>query len=157
MAADRTSGWALDLALLVLRLAGIGLVVGHGWGKLIRMAGGNLGFVESVQKLGFPAPLFFAWAAVIAETLLASLVTLGLFTRPAAAVCAFNVAVAAFLRHQAHRQGLMLIGLRYYPPETVKGWGNPELALIYLIIFLALALAGGGRFAVERLIRRPRR
>ncbi|HUG52587.1 MAG TPA: DoxX family protein [Vicinamibacteria bacterium] len=157
MAAERSPGRGLDLALLVLRLSGLGLLLWHGWGKLARMAGGDYGFVAGVGRLGFPYPTFFAWAAVVAETLLPVLIALGLFTRPAAAICTFNMAVAAFLRHQAHRQGLMLVGLGSYPEEVVKGWGNPELALVYMAVFLALALAGGGRYALERTLRRSRR
>lgn len=156
MAADRP-GPGLDLALLLLRLSSLGLLLAHGWGKLARMAGGDYGFVAGVGRLGFPYPTVFAWAAVVAETLLPVLIILGLFTRVAAAVCAFNMFVAAFLRHQAHRHALILVGLREYPEETVKGWGNPELALMYLVVFLALALAGGGRFALERLLKRSRR
>ena len=107
------------------------------------MASGDQGFVSGVAQMGFPLPVVFAWAAVLAETLLAVMVTLGLFTRPAAAICAFNMAVAAFLRHRAHLHWASALGLASYPPETVKGWGNPELALMYLVVFLALALAGG--------------
>jgi putative oxidoreductase len=155
--ADRGPGRGLDLALLLLRLAGVGLITMHGWGKLVRMASGNYGFVSGVAEMGFPFPVFFAWAAVLAETLLSILVTLGLFTRPAAAICAVNMAVAAFLRHRAHLHWLSALGLRSYPPETMKAWGNPELALMYLLVFLALALAGGGRFSLDRLIRSRRR
>jgi putative oxidoreductase len=133
------------------------MITMHGWGKLVRMASGDQGFVSGVAQMGFPMPLVFAWAAVIAETVLAVMVTLGLFTRPAAAVLAFNMAVAAFLRHRAHLHWASALGLATYPPETVKGWGNPELALVYLLVFLALALAGGGRYALERLIGSRRR
>ena len=48
------------------------------------------------------------------------------------------------------------LGLAAYPPDTVKAWGSYELALLYLAVFVALALAGGGRFAVERLLPRRR-
>jgi putative oxidoreductase len=157
MAADRGPGPGLDLALLLLRLAGIGLLVMHGWGKLIRMASGDGGFVNGVAEMGFPFPLAFAWAAVLAETLVSLMVTLGVFTRPAAAICAFNMAVAAFMRHHAHLHWLSALGLRSYPAETTKAWGNPELALLYLVVFLAIALAGGGRYSLERLIRSRRR
>jgi putative oxidoreductase len=155
--AERGPGRGLDLALLLLRLAGVGMVVMHGWGKLVRMASGDRGFVNGVADMGFPAPPVFAWAAVLAETLLSIMVTLGLFTRPAAAICAFNMAVAAFMRHRAHLHWLSALGLRSYPPETTKGWGNPELALLYGVVFLALALVGGGRYSLERLIGSRRR
>jgi putative oxidoreductase len=154
--ADRASV-RLDLALLILRLAGIGMITLHGWGKLVRMAGGDRGFVNGVGQMGFPVPIVFAWAAVLAETLLPALVILGLLTRPAAAICAVNMAVAAFVRHHAHLHWLAALGIRSYPADTLKGWGNPELALLYLVVFLAIALAGGGRFALDRVVRRSGR
>ena len=157
MAFDRGPGRGLDFALLLLRLAGIGMVVMHGWGKLVRMAGGDRGFVNGVAEMGFPFPIAFAWAAVLAETVLAVMVTLGFFTRPAAAISAVNMAVAAFLRHRAHLHWAAALGLRSYPAETTKAWGNPELALMYLVVFLALALAGGGRYSLDRVLGSRRR
>lgn len=147
---------ALDIALLILRLSGILMVANHGWGKLVRMSAGDTGFITGVQQMGFPYPAVFAWAATLAETLGAVFLVIGLFTRAAAAVSAFNMFVAAFLRHKAHLHGMIGLGLAQYPPDAVKGWGNPELALAYLLIFLALALAGGGRFSVERIFGKRR-
>jgi putative oxidoreductase len=147
---------ALDLALLVLRLSGGLMILYHGWGKLVRMSAGETGFVTGVQQMGFPFPAVFAWAATLTETLGAVFLLLGLFTRVAAAASAFGMFVAAFLRHKAHLHGMMGLGLAQYPADTVKGWGNPELALMYLLVFVALALAGGGRFSVERLFGRRR-
>jgi putative oxidoreductase len=147
---------AVDLALLLLRLSGGLMIANHGWGKLVRMAAGDTGFVTGVQQMGFPFPAVFAWAATLAETLGALFVLMGLFTKAAAAAGAFGMFVAAFLRHKAHLHAMAGLGLAQYPPDTVKGWGNPELALMYLLVFLALALAGGGRFAVERFFGRKR-
>jgi putative oxidoreductase len=140
---------SLDVALLVLRLAGLGLAVFHGWGKLEGLLGGNDRFVQSVDRLGFPAPLVFAWAAAITETLGGTLVTLGLFTRVAAASCAVTMFVAAFVRHHAFDQLFVRLGLMEVPPETLTAWGNPELALTYLAVFVAVALAGAGALSVD--------
>lgn len=143
-----------DVGLLLLRLAGLGLAIVHGLPKLVRMTGGDQRFVEGVGKLGFPYPTVFAWAAVLAEVVGGLLVALGLGTRLMAALCAFNMAVAAFLRHHAHDHLRVRLGLLQTDAKTVAEWGDPELALLYLVAFLALALLGGGRFAVERLLRR---
>jgi uncharacterized membrane protein YphA (DoxX/SURF4 family) len=35
------------------------------------------------------------------------------------------------------------------PPERLTAWGNPELALVYLAAFLAVALAGAGALSVD--------
>ena len=140
---------SLDFALLVLRLCGLGLALFHGWGKLSALAGGNDRFVQGVGQLGFPAPIVFAWAAAVAETLGGTLVTLGLFTRVAAGVCAVTLFVAAFVRHHALDQLFVRVGLMEVPPERLAAWGNPELALVYLAVFLAVALAGPGSLSVD--------
>jgi putative oxidoreductase len=139
----------LDFALLVLRLCGVGLAVFHGWGKLAALLGGNDRFVQGVGQLGFPAPVVFAWAAALAETVGGTLVTLGLFTRVAAALCALTMFVAAFVRHHALDQLFVRLGLMEVPPERLTAWGNPELALVYLAAFLAVALAGAGALSVD--------
>ena len=141
-----------DIALLGLRLAGFGLLFIHGWGKLVALAGGQAGFVDSVARLGFPAPMVFAWAAALGETLGGLLVGLGLFTRFAAPVCAFTMAVAAFAQHHAHQHLLVKLHLRSASEETLKGWGNPEMALLYLACFLAVALLGAGRYSLDHLL-----
>ena len=140
---------SLDLALLVLRLCGLGLALFHGWGKLAALLAGNDRFVQSVGQLGFPAPIVFAWGAAVAETLGGTLVTLGLFTRVAAALCAVTMFVAAFVRHHALDQLFVRVGLMEVPPERLAAWGNPELALTYLAVFLAVALAGAGSLSVD--------
>lgn len=140
---------SLDFALLVLRLAGLGLAFFHGWGKLARLIGGDYGFAEGLGKMGLPLPVFFAWAAALAETVGGLLVTVGLFTRVAAAFCAITMAVAAFGRHHALDLLFVRLGLMEVPPERLTAWGNPELALMYLAAFLAVALAGAGAFSVD--------
>jgi len=144
-----------DMALLLLRLSGLGLAFGHGWGKIVSLATGEGdGLIQFVGSLGFPLPGLFAWAAALAEFLAALLVALGFGTRIAAAFAGFTMFVAAFVRHKAHLHLLVKLGLMGAGAEQLEGWGNPELALAYLIIFVSLTLTGGGRFAIERLIRK---
>jgi len=51
--------------------------------------------------------------------------------------------------------GLARLGLAPVPEEALKAWGNPELALVYLLLFAAVALLGAGRFSIDaRLGRR---
>jgi len=146
-----------DVALLLLRLCGLFLAVGHGWGKVAMLsAGEGQRFIEGVAGLGFPAPALFAWAAALAEFGGGLCVALGLFTRYAAALAGFTMFVAAFFRHHAHHHLLVTLGLMSASEETLRSWGNPELALAYLLVMVALALLGGGRFALDSLIRKRR-
>ncbi len=146
-----------DLALFLLRLAGLGLALAHGLGKVTALASGSTAFVDGVAQLGLPWPGAFAWAAALAELIGGLLVFLGFGTRVAAAFCAVTMVVAAFARHHAHDLLLLKLGLLQAPAEHVKAWGNPELALVYLLAFLALTLLGGGQFALERAFKKGRR
>jgi putative oxidoreductase len=119
-----------DCGLLLLRLwLGLSLVLLHGWGKLSgykKMAG------------AFPDPLHVghevSWGlAVFGEVVCATLLVLGLFTRFAALGCAITMSVAFIFVHRL----------------ALKGANPGELAFIYLAGFLAIFLAGPGRFALD--------
>jgi putative oxidoreductase len=143
-----------DIALLILRLAGLTLALAHGWGKLTALASGTSRFVQSVASLGFPAPAVFAWSAALSEVVGGLLVALGLFTRVGAAFAGFTMLVAAFVRHHAHGHVLSWLGVRPVSEETLKAWGDPELAFVYLLCFGAIALLGGGRLSLDRVFGR---
>ena len=143
-----------DVALLILRFAGLGLALAHGLSKLTNLAAGNKGFIDGVAKMGLPMPAVFAWAAALSEVVGGLLVLLGLGTRVAAAFCAITMLVAAFGRHHAHDLLLVKMGLLKVPPENLQAWGNPELALMYLLPFVALVLLGGGQFSLERMFKK---
>jgi putative oxidoreductase len=149
---------ARDIGLLILRLAGLYLAIGHGWGKVAGLAAGQDGFVKATADLGLPMPVLFAWAAALSEFLGGLLVTVGLGTRVAAAFAASTMAVAAFGRHHAHGHLLNALGIAPVAADVTKGWGNPELALIYLLAFVALAFTGPGGLAIDaRFARKGRR
>ncbi len=154
--APSTKGsFATDAALFVLRLSGLGLALAHGWPKVERLLSGQgAPFIEGVANLGFPYPIVFAWAATIAELVGGSLIVLGLLTRMAAGFAAFTMFVAAFLRHRLAQQTLAFFGINPVSAEVLESWGNPERAALYLLIFVALALMGGGRFSLDRLVRK---
>jgi len=120
------------LGLLILRLAfGLG-IARHGYGKVFE--GGATSMVETVGKLGFPAPLLFAWAAALSEFAGGLLVALGLATRVAALFIAATMGTAAFVFHAQD-------------PLARK-----ELALAYLASSLALLCTGPGPFSLDRLL-----
>jgi putative oxidoreductase len=138
-------------------MAGIGLAIGHGWRKISSLAtGGGDTFISGVESLGFPLPALFAWAAALAEFGGGFLVALGLGSRVAASFAAFTMFVAGFLRHRFHLHLLTSVGLFHASPDEVKRWGNPEMALIYLLCFVAVVLMGGGRFSLDHFFKRKK-
>jgi putative oxidoreductase len=129
-----TTAWApRALGLLsVLRIfAGLDLLQ-HGTGKI----------------LGFPVvPMFanvqinsLAGAGGLIELIGGILFTIGLFTRPVAFILSGFTAAAYFIAHA--NKG-------FYP---VLNGG--ELAALFCFVFLYFAVAGGGRYSVDSVIKR---
>ena len=145
-----------DVGVLLIRLVGVGLAAAHGIPKLAALLAGTSRFPESVGSLGFPMPVAFAWAAALAETLGGIGIAVGLFTRVSAALASAPMFVAAFLRHRAHEHLLASLGLRTVGEETLKSWGSPELALVYLLPLLGVALIGPGRLSLDAMRKGPR-
>jgi putative oxidoreductase len=102
-------------------------------------------------------PAVFAWAAALAELVGGLLVAFGLLTRWAALFGAATMFVAAFLRHRALSHWLAAAGIGSPSEETLKAWGNPEMATLFLLILLALALLGPGGWSLDAKLRRRRR
>lgn len=153
---DRTG--IRDYALLILRLAGLYLAVGHGWGKISALATGNGGWVVGmVAGLGFPLPAVFAWALAIAEFVGGICVALGLFTRVFAALPAFAMAVAVLLRHRAIMQLMAFLGLSSPTEQELDAAGSPEMATLYLIVLTVVLLLGPGRISLDQKLRSRRR
>ena len=128
---------AADIGLLVLRLGYASLLIGfHGWTRLHRAIdyvffNQPWTFVSVVDHLGFPVPAVFAVASAMAESLGALFMAVGLWTRWASAVVAFNMAVAVV-------------------NEAAKG--DPfELPALYCIGALAIALLGAGGLSVDKI------
>lgn len=121
-----------NLGLTLLRVfAGAALMLAHGLGKMPP----SERFVGGVEKLGFPLPGLFAWAASLSEFAGGALLALGLLTRVAGFFVAFTMAVAAF-------------GVHLYDP-----FGKKELALMYLFIALLFMLKGAGDWSLDSFIR----
>lgn len=123
----------IDFGLLVLRVGmGASLALAHGVGKVPPPSV----FVEGVGALGFPFPEWFAWAAGLSEFVGGLLIVVGLLTRPAALLVTITMAVAVLVRHGG------------------QAFAERELAVLYGVAAVALLLAGGGRFALDSVIRR---
>jgi putative oxidoreductase len=124
-----------DWGLLLLRVGFAALLVGlHGWTRLLRaynyaLHGQPWTFVSLVERLGFPFPSVFAVLSALSESVAVVFVALGLFTRPAAAIVAINMAVAFY---------------------NEAGKGDPyELPALYLLDALVLIVAGPGRLSLD--------
>lgn len=124
-----------DIGLLILRV-GVGgfMLLGHGWGKLT-------GFADLAGR--FPDPIGVGSTAslvlaIFAEVVCALLVVVGLGTRFAAVPLLVTMLVAAGIVHGG------------------DPWAKKELALVYAVPLLTLVFAGGGRFALDRVVRLKR-
>ncbi len=142
-----------EVALLLLRLSGLMLAWGHGWGKVTALAAGEADrLIGTVAGIGFPAPALFAWAAGLSELVGGGLVFLGLGARLGAAFAAFTMFVAAFFRHHAFEQLLVTLGLKQVSAKTLESWGDPERALLFLLALLGVTLLGAGRYSLGRAL-----
>jgi putative oxidoreductase len=120
-----------NFGLLLGRLGfGFLLFYLHGMGKLPPAEG----FISGVANLGFPAPVFFAWMAALAESVGALMVAAGLMTRLGAFLIVINMAVAAFMRHGSD-------------PLDVK-----EKALLFFFFAVIYLFAGAGKFSLDGLL-----
>ena len=117
-----------DFGLLVLRLLlGVSMIWLHGWGKLMSLFSGKISFLDPLHIGQTPSFLLVIFAEVGCSVLIA----LGLFTRLAAAVLAFDMGVAFFVVNGA---------------ALAKG----ELAWLYFGGYLVLFAAGAGKFSVDK-------
>lgn len=120
-----------DTGKLVLRLALGILILLHGISKLNSGIGSIIGMVTSN---GLPAG--FAYGVYIGELVAPALVIIGVLTRPAALIIAFNMLVAIWLAHTGQIGTLGKSG----------GWAL-ELQGMFLFGAIALAFLGAGRFS----------
>jgi putative oxidoreductase len=118
---DRTS-----TALALLRIVTALLFIEHGTAKLI-------GWPES--EMPQPPIGSFMWIGGVLEAVGGLLVLLGLFTRPVAFLLAGEMAVAYWMFHAP--QG----------PFPMNNGG--DASILFCFVFLFLAAAGPGRFALD--------
>ena len=120
-----------DFALLVLRVfLGFDLFYRHGLEKITHFSQMAAHFPDPIH-IGPKLSLVYA---LIADAICSLLVILGVATRLAALIIVINLAVAfALVQHFA-----------------LSGRGNGELPFIFLGGFLAILIAGPGRFSADR-------
>ena len=128
----RTQGWGLT----VLRVV-VGIVfLAHGAQKLFVFGfGGVAGLLEG---LGVPAPGLFAVVVTVVEIVGGIALILGLFTRVAAIMLAVDMLVATLTAHLSNG---------FFAQN-----GGYEFTLLLLAASVALAVAGPGEAALDRII-----
>src|SRR5690349_12355252 len=126
------SATTIDVARLLLRVMLGVLILLHGISKIR----GGPGFIlDIVDKAGLPEP--FGYLVYVGEVVAPILVIIGLFTRAAALVIAINMIVAVLLVHRGELFSLNESG----------GWAL-ELQGLYLVVAIAVALLGAGRYSI---------
>lgn len=122
---------ATDMALLIARIGIAALMLTHGLPKLGMLLSGDPVSFPSVMGMSAALSLSFA---VFAEVICSLFLLAGFATRLAAIPLIFTMAIAAVFIHAAD-------------PFGVK-----EPALLYLLGYLVLLLAGGGKYSLDYLL-----
>lgn len=104
----------------------------HGAGKIPP----SEGLINRTAELGFPMPVFFAWAAGMSEFLGGIFLALGFLTRISSFFIAFTMLVA-------------LIGVHGADP-----FNKQELAFLYLFVATAFLLKGSGDWSIDSFLRK---
>ena len=116
----------------ILRIVTALLFMEHGLAKLIHFP---------VPQPGVPSPLPpLLLAAAIIEVSGGILITIGLFTRLVAFLCAGEMAIGYFLFH--------------FPKSFWPIVNMGEAAILYCFIFLYLAAAGAGAWSIDGMRRK---
>ncbi|MBT0608533.1 DoxX family protein [Aequorivita echinoideorum] len=117
-----------SLGLLLLRIGFGIMMLTHGIPKLMQLISGNFEFGDPIG-LGGPISLILA---VIGEVVCPILVIIGFKARWASVPIIITMAVAAFVVHAS------------------DPLGTKELAILYLVAFIAIALLGSGKYSIDR-------
>ena len=136
-AAPKTRINATPVVLSAVRIVVSFLWICHGLQGLIGVFGGIDGHGTAV-----PPSMVEGYSASLIETVVGALVLIGFGTRICAVLCSGVMAFAYFTVH---------VPLGLFPIAN-----QGEEAVLYCWIFLLIAFAGPGKFAVDTLIRRAR-
>lgn len=120
-----------DLGILFLRIASGGLMLTHGWPKLMKLtAGAPYKFADPIG-LGVTLSLYLT---VFSELICALAILIGFKTRWFSIPLVITMLVAAFIVHG----------------------GDPfkkmEMAILYLLMYLAVMFTGSGKYSVDGML-----
>ena len=120
----------ISFATLILRLALGGLMIPHGYSKLMNFAAMSSKFSDPFH-IGHSTSLSLT---IFAEFFCAVFIVLGLFTRLACIPLIINMAVAVFYAHKG------------------DVFDTGEKATLFLVAFIALLFTGPGKVSMDRFI-----
>ena len=122
---------SISLGLFLLRLAAGGLMIPHGYQKLVGFASQSSSFDD---PFGFGGPLSMA-LTIFAEFFCASFLVLGLMTRLATIPLIIAMTVIIFY---SHKGDIFL--------------ARGELPALFLATYLVLLIMGPGKWSLDRFI-----
>lgn len=121
------------IGLLVLRLGAGGMILTHGYPKLMRFFGDEP--IKFMDFLGL-GPVVSLSLAVFAEFICGILIVIGFKTRLATIPLIITMLTAAFVAHGA------------------DPFGRKELPLLFCTVFIGILIFGAGKFSIDRLSNR---
>jgi uncharacterized membrane protein YphA (DoxX/SURF4 family) len=128
-------GLAVNIGLVILRVeVGLMIFYVHGLHKLeggIAYArnGTPWQLVADVTGMHFPAPVASAWVATIIQFVCSLFIIAGFFTRLNAVLLAGALSGAIL--------------------QNVLAGRDPQLAILYTLVVVSVAIAGGGRYSLD--------
>jgi putative oxidoreductase len=127
------AGWE-DTGKLILRVTVAVLLMMHGIAKMQNGISWMAGMLQSHHL-----PAFVGYGVYVGEVVAPILLILGLFTRLAALVIAFDMVMAIVLAQSD----------KVFTRSQSGGWAI-ELEMFYLLASLAIFFLGSGRYAVRK-------
>lgn len=121
----------INIALFILRISAGAFMLTHGWGKFLKLIGDDPIQFADPLGVGVTASLLLT---VFAEVFCSILLIFGLTTRLAAIPSLITMLVAAFVVH------------------ANDGFGKMEMALLYGVMYLVIAITGAGKYSLDHLI-----
>ncbi|MDR5590219.1 DoxX family protein [Christiangramia sp. SM2212] len=122
----------VDLGLLIFRIGIAGLMLTHGFPKLVDFFGSDE--IQFADPIGIGEQLSYT-LTVFAEFVCAVFILIGFLTRFAAIPLIITMAVAAFIVH------------------VPDGFSKQELPILFMLGFILLAISGAGKYSMDFFIR----